>query len=190
VGDDLQHQLTLLLRDWRGGNRAALDKLLPLVYNELHRIAHRYMQRERPGRTLQTTALVNEAYLRLIDAHQVDWKDRAHFLAISANLMRRILVELARSRGSRKRGGEVEKVEIDEACISEGGPGAELLALDDALGELAKVGPREAKIVELRMFAGLSVEETAEALGVSNKTVMREWDLAKIWLRHHLEPRK
>jgi RNA polymerase sigma factor (TIGR02999 family) len=181
------HEVTLLLQDWCRGDRTALDKLMPLVYDELRRLAHRYMVREHVGHTLQTTALVNEAYLRLIDAGQVEWKDRAHFFAISANLMRRILVEFARSRGSRKRGGDVCKVELDEAFIPSPGRDTDLVALDDALNALAEIDSREAKVVELRFFGGLSVDETAEVLGISDKTVMREWNLAKVWLLQELK---
>jgi RNA polymerase sigma factor (TIGR02999 family) len=187
VGSDAPREVTLLLQDWRRGDQAALDKLIPLVYGELHRLAHRYMVRERAGVTLQTTALVNEAYLRLIDASQVEWKDRVHFFSISANLMRRILVEFARSRGSHKRGGDVRKVELDEAFIASPRPDADLIAVDDALNALAAIDPRAAKVVELRFFGGMSVEETAEALGVSGNTVMRDWNLAKVWLLRELK---
>ena len=181
------HEVTLLLRNWRQGDHSALDKLIPVVYDELRRIAHHYMARERAGHTLQTTALVNEAYLRLIDADGVEWKDRAHFFAVSANVMRRVLVEIARSRGSRKRGGDACQVELEEAVIPPKSRDTDLVALDDALNALAAIDPREARVVELRFFGGLSVEETAEALGVSEKTVMREWSLAKIWLLRELK---
>jgi len=181
------HEVTRLLRDWCRGDHAALDKLMPLVYDELRRLAHHYMARERGGHTLQTTALVNEAYIRLIDAGQVEWKDRAHFFAISANVMRRILVEIARSRGSRKRGGDVCKVELEDAIVPAAERDTDLVALDDALNALSVIDPREAKVVELRFFGGLSVEETAEVLGVSEKTVMREWNLAKVWLLRELK---
>ena len=175
-------EVTLLLQAWRGGDEGALAKLVPLVYGELHRIAHRYMARERVGHTLQTTAVVNEAYLRLIDARQVEWKDRAHFLAISAKLMRRILVEFARSRGRNKRGGDVHKVELDEAMLVPPQRGTDLAALDDALTALAAIDERKARVIELRFFGGLSVEETAEVLNVSPDTIMRDWRLAKVWL--------
>jgi len=175
-------EVTLLLQAWRGGDQGALDKLMPLVYGELHRLAHRYMLREHVGHTLQTTAVVNEAYLRLIDAQQIEWKDRAHFFAISANLMRRILVEFARSRGRNKRGGDIRKVELDEAFVISPQRGADLVALDDALTALASMDERKAKVIELRFFGGLSVEETAEVLNVSPDTVMRDWRLAKVWL--------
>ncbi len=186
-------EVTSLLRAWRGGDQGALDKLMPLVYAELHRLAHRCMLRERAGHTLQTTAVVNEAYIRLIDARQIEWKDRAHFFAISANLMRRILVEFARSRGRNKRGGDVRKVELDEAFVISPQRGTDIVALDDALTALAAIDERKAKVIELRFFGGLSVEETAEVLGVSPDTVMRDWRLAKVWLwremKHGAEPR-
>jgi RNA polymerase sigma factor (TIGR02999 family) len=155
---------------------------MPLVYGELHRIAHRYMLREHAGHTLQTTAVVNEAYLRLVDAQQVQWKDRAHFFAVSANLMRRILVEFARSCGRNKRGGDIRKVELDEAFVISPQRGADLVALDDALTALASMDERKAKVIELRFFGGLSVEERAEVLDISPDTVMRDWRLAKAWL--------
>jgi RNA polymerase sigma factor (TIGR02999 family) len=176
-----------LLKNWRDGDQAALDRLIPLVERELHRLAHRYMVRERVGVTLQTTALVNEAYLRLIDVHEVDWKDRVHFFFISANLMRRILVEFARARGSKKRGGQACKVQFDDALIPSRGRDADLVGVDEALEQLASFDARAAKVVELRFFGGLSVEETAEALGISDKTVMRDWQLAKVWLLRELK---
>ncbi len=176
------HEVTLLLQDWRHGDRAALDKLIPLVYEELHRLAHRYMARERGDHSLQTTALVNEAYLRLIDARQVDWQDRTHFFAVSANLMRRILVEFARSRSAGKRGGDVRKENLDEAAVLPQRLDKDLIAINDALEVLAEADPRKAQVVELRFFGGLSVEETAQVIGVSHTTVMREWNQAKIWL--------
>ncbi len=160
---------------------------MPIVYDELHRLAHRYMTREQAGHTLQTTALVHEAYLRLIDANQVQWRDRAHFFAISANLMRRILVEFARSRRSGKRGGDGRRVTLDESAIFPDGRDTDLVALNDALNALAEVDPREAQVIELRFFGGLSVEETAEVLKVSTNTVMREWNHAKVWLLHELK---
>jgi len=180
------HEVTLLLKDWRRGDQDALDRLIPLVERELHRLAHCYMARER-GLTLQTTALVNEAYLRLIDAREVEWKDRVHFFSISANLMRRILVEFARARRSKKRGGEGHKIEFDEALIASPERNADLVAVDEALERLATFDERAAKVVELRFFGDLSVEETAEALGVSDKTVMRDWQLAKVWLLRELK---
>lgn len=173
-------EISSLLKAWSGGNKQAFDKLIPLVYDELHRLAHRYLRRERSGHTLQTTALVNEAYLRLVDAKSIEWRDRAHFFAISANLMRRILVDYARSRGYEKRGGKMEKVSLnDEYFIP---TDINLVKLDDALNALSGFDPRKAIVVELRFFGGLSVDETAEFLKVSSDTVRRDWRLAKVWL--------
>jgi RNA polymerase sigma-70 factor (ECF subfamily) len=180
------HGVTGLLLAWSEGEQAALDKLVPLVYSELRRIAHRYMNRERPGRTLQTTALVNEAYLRLIDASQVRWQDRAHFLAVSAQLMRRILVDFARSRRYQKRGGGAQKVTLDEAVIPSRPQSRDVVALDDALTALAATDARKSRVVELRFFGGLSVEETAEVLKVSPDTVLRDWRLARAWLAREM----
>ncbi len=180
-------EVTLLLQDWCRGDHAALDRLMPLVYGELHRLAHIYMARERPGHTLQTSALVNEAYLRLIDANRVEWKDRTHFFAISANVMRRILVEFARARGSRKRGGDPVKIDLDDALVPSPGRDAILIALDDALDELSRIDPREAKVVELRFFGGLSEKEAAEVVGVSDRTVRQDWNHAKAWLMDALK---
>ncbi len=174
--------VTALLQAWRGGDEAALGKLMPLVHGELHRLAHRYMRRERVGHTLQTTALVNEAYLRLIDVKQVKWQDRAHFFAIAADLMRRILVDYARTRAYQKRGGDMRKVSFDEALCITPEPETDLVRLDDALKALADFDSRKAKVVELRFFGGLSVEDTAEVLKVSPDTVKRDWRLAKVWL--------
>jgi RNA polymerase sigma factor (TIGR02999 family) len=176
------HEVTHLLLAWRRGDVAALDRLIPLVYEELHRLAHCYMAREWANNTLQTTALVHEAYLRLMDANQVEWKNRVHFFAISANLMRRILVEFARSRGSQKRGRDVRKVPLDEAAILSPEPDENLAALDAALTALAAFDSRKAKVVELRFFGGMTEEETAEALGISSDTVLRDWKSAKLWL--------
>jgi len=175
-------EVTQLLHAWCRGDKEALDKLMPLVYDELHRLAHRYMLREKAGHVLQTTALVNEAYLQLIDASQVKWQDRAHFFAISANLMRQILVHFARARDSQKRGGNYCQVSLDEAAVFRPEPGADLIQLDEALAALAEIDPRKAKVVELRFFGGLSLEETAEVLKVSADPVWRDWDLAKAWL--------
>ncbi len=170
---------------WRGGNEAALEQLVPLVHEELHRIARGCMRGERPGHSLQATALVNEAYMRLMGAQQVDWQNRVHFLAVSARLMRRILVDFARSKKYQKRGGGVEPVTLDEGLVvSE--PGRDLVALDEALDALAKMDERKSKVVEMRFFGGLSVEETAAALGVSPDTVMRDWRMAKAWLLREL----
>ncbi len=160
---------------------------MPLVYRELHRLAHRYMAREKAGDALQTTALLNEAYLRLVDLKRVRWQDRVHFFAVSARMMRRVLVEHARSRRSHKRGGELRRIELDEGVMPGVERGADLIALDDALNALAAIDPREASVVELRFFGGLTVQETAEALGISDKTVMRDFELAKVWLLHELK---
>jgi RNA polymerase sigma-70 factor (ECF subfamily) len=178
--------VTQLLQDWSQGKDAALKELLPLVHQELRRLARRYMFGERPGHTLQTTALVNEAYLRLVNSRQVDWQNRAHFFAISAQLMRRILVDYARARGYQKRGAGVAKVTLDEASMGPPEKGHDLVALDDALKALAGVDPRKSKVVELRFFGGLSIEETAEVLKVSPDTVHRDWRLAKAWLAREM----
>src|SRR3989440_6576254 len=175
-------EVTRLLLDWSKGNQAALDKLMPLVDRELHRLAHHYMRNEKPGHTLQTTALVNEAYLRLVNQKHVHWKNRAHFFALSAQLMRRILVDHARKRNYAKRGGDAQQISFDEAMVVSRERGADLIALDDALDRLAAIDPRKSKVVELRFFGGLSVDETAEALQISAVTVMREWRMAKAWL--------
>ena len=180
------HQVTKLLVDWRNGDQGALEQLIPLVHEELRRVARRHMAHERPGHTLQATALVNEAYVRLIDIKQVNWQDRAHFFAMSSRLMRRVLVDFARSKGYQKRGGGAQKVSLDEALIVSSEPGADLVALDDALDALAAFDARKAQVVEMRFFGGLSVEETAEALKVSVDTVMRDWKLAKAWLLREL----
>jgi RNA polymerase sigma factor (TIGR02999 family) len=178
--------VTRLLQAWSQGKDAALEELLPLVHQELRRLARRYMFGERPGHTLQTTALVNEAYLRLVNSRQVNWQNRAHFFAISAQLMRRILVDYARAHGYQKRGGGVPKVTLDEALMGPQEKGHDLVALDDALKALADVDPRKSKVVELRFFGGLSVEETAEVLKVSPDTIMRDWRLAKAWLAREM----
>lgn len=172
--------VTVLLRAWRGGDNNSLDKLMPLVYDELRRLTHFYLRQERADHTLQTTALVNEAYMRLIDAKNVQWQDRAHFFAISANLMRRILVDYARSHGSKKRGQNVDKVSIDENYFIP--TDRNIFKLDDALSALSDFDSRKAKVIELRFFGGLSVEETAQVLGVSPDTVRRDWRTAKMWL--------
>ena len=176
------HELTQLLARWSDGDPDALDKLTPLVYQELRRLAHRYMSRERPGHALQTTALVNEAYLRLIDWKNVRWENRAHFFAVSAQMMRHILVDFARNHPGTKGEGGMHQVSLDEAAVVPQGRGTNLVALDDALKSLAAVDPRKSRIVELRFFGGLSVEETAEVLKISPRTVMREWNKAKAWL--------
>lgn len=178
--------VTQLLNDWTNGSRAARDELMPLVYEELRRLAHRHMGRERPGHTLQTSGLVNEAFLKLVDQTNVHWKNRAHFFAIAAQIMRRILVDYARSRRYAKRGGGAQRVSLNEALIASEGRSAEVVALDEALKGLGVIDERKAQIVELRFFGGLSIEETAEVLGVSPGTVMRDWTLAKAWLRKEL----
>ena len=174
--------ISKLLVEWRDGDKTALDRLVPLVYRELRRLAGYFMRRQRADHTLQTSALINEAYLRLIDHKNMRWENRAHFYAVAAQAMRRILVDHARSRGYAKRGGGALKVSFDEAVIGAEERGAELIALDDALTDLAAIDPRKSQVVELRYFGGLSVEETAEAIGVSAITVMREWRSAKGWL--------
>jgi RNA polymerase sigma factor (TIGR02999 family) len=178
--------VTALLRDWRAGDEAALNRLVPLVERELHRIAGRLMRGERGGHSLQPTALVNEAYLRLFDVQHMDWHDRAHFLAMAARLMRRVLVDHARSKGYQKRGGDAVRVTFDELQIGGTTADVQLLALDKALTALGRLDERKAKVVELRFFAGLSVAETADVLGVSAETVMRDWKFAKAWLLQQL----
>jgi RNA polymerase sigma-70 factor, ECF subfamily len=180
------HEVTQLLKAWTTGDEQALDKLTPLVYEQLRRVAQHHMAGQRPGHILQTTALVNEVYLQLLDCGQMNWQDRAHFFAMSAQLMRRILIDFARSRGSQKRGGDALHISLDEAPSVCKEPDPNLLALDDALKELATVDERKSKVVELRFFGGLSVEETAAVLKVSPETVMRDWRLAKLWLLREL----
>jgi len=180
------HEVTQLLQAWSEGDEGALQKLMPLVYKELHRLARRYMAGERSGHTLQTSALVNEAYLRLVDVQKVTWQNRAHFFGVSAQLMRRILVDFARSRRSLKRGGDAPTVSLEEGMIVPSARGADLVALDDALKTLAAMDPRRSRVVELRFFGGLSAEESAEVLKVSPETVMHDWKLAKVWLLRQL----
>jgi len=174
--------LTELLRAWSDGDRGALDRLIPLVHQELHRLARGCMAGERIGHSLQASALINEAYLRLIDVEHVTWQDRNHFLSMAARVMRRVLVEAARAKRRRKRGAEAQKITFDEALIVSAQPGQDLVALDDALAALAKVDERKSRVIELRFFGGLSVEETAQALNISQGTVLRDWRLAKAWL--------
>ena len=176
------HEVTQLLAEWSSGDESALGELLPLVEKELHRLAHHYMSRERPGHTLQTTALINEAYLRLVHGKQKHFQNRAHFFAVAANLMRQIMVDHARARQSAKRGGGVLKVSLDEAAVVSDERAAELIALDEALHELMRAAPRQGRVVELRYFGGLSVEETAEVLKVHPNTVLNDWREAKAWL--------
>jgi RNA polymerase sigma factor (TIGR02999 family) len=179
-------EVTQLLRAWSSGDDRALDKLTPLVEGELHRLAHRYMARENPGHTLQTTALVNEVYLKLVNVQDMTWQDRAHFFAISARMMRHILTDFARSRQFQKRGGAALHVTLDEALMVSPEQDADIVALDDALGQLAALDPRKSQVVELRFFGGLSAEETAEVLKVSRETVLRDWKFAKVWLLREL----
>jgi RNA polymerase sigma factor (TIGR02999 family) len=180
------HEVTQLLQSWSEGNQEALDKLVPLVHAELHRLARHYMSNERPGHTLQTTELVNEAYVRLIDWKNVRWQNRAHFFGVAAQIMRRILVDFARSRASAKKGGGTQYVSLSEAMTISPERGEDLIALDDALESLAELDARKSRIVELRFFGGLSVEETAEVLKISARTVMRDWGLAQAWLYREL----
>ena len=180
------HEMTRLLVAWGEGDAEALHLLLPLVHQELHRLAHRYMSRESAGHTLETSALVNEAYLRLVDQKQVRWQNRAHFFGIAAHIMRRILVDHARSRNYQKRGGSASRVAIDETMVVSAERTAEVIALDEALVRLAEVDPRKSQLVELRFFGGLSIEEAAEVLKVSPGTIMRDWTLAKAWLRREI----
>ena len=182
-------RVTELLLAWSGGDSSAMDALIPLVHGELRRLARRQMKREREGHTLQTTALVNEAYLRLVDLSRIRWQDRAHFFAMSARLMRRILVDHARSRRYLKRGGGAVRVSFDEALAVSRESAADLVALDDALQSLARLDPRKGQVVELRYFGGLSVDETAEVLQVSPETVMRDWRLSKTWLLREVSRR-
>ena len=180
------HEVTILLQAWSGGNKEALDRLVPLVHRELRQIAARLMAGQRPDHTLQATALVNEAYVRLIDARETSWQDRAHFFALCARAMRQILVDYARARASAKRGGDQILIELDEALAASPMPEANILELDEALKRLETFDPRKSQMVELRFFGGLSLEETAEALKVSTKTVQRDWDLARAWLYREL----
>jgi RNA polymerase sigma factor (TIGR02999 family) len=186
LADVPAHEVTQLLQAWSGGDEQALGELIPLIHKELHRLARRYMAGESPGHTLQTTALVNEAYLRLVDVKNVNWQNRAHFFGVSAQVMRRILVDFARSRRSLKRGGETFTVSLEEGSIVSRTRGADVVALDDALKTLAAMDPRRSRVVELRFFGGLSAEEAAEVLKVSPETVLHDWKLAKAWLVREL----
>jgi RNA polymerase sigma factor (TIGR02999 family) len=191
--DSPAHQITLLLQAWSKGDQSALDQLMPLVYDDLHRLAHRYMAQERPDHTLQSTALVNEAYLKLLDSARPNWHDRVHFLAVCARAMRRILVDWARSRQAVKRGAGVPSLYLEEAIAVTRHADTDLIQVDDALKALAAVDPRKSQVVELRFFGGLSAKETAEVLQCSEDTVQRDWKIAKGWLRRELtkgEPRK
>jgi len=180
-------EVTGLLKAWTGGDQAALDRLMPIVYEELRRMARRYMRNERSGNTLQTTALVNEVYLRLVDVENVDWQHRAQFFAMTSHMMRRILVDAARARGSRKRGG-AEKVNVDDVALLAPQPGASVVALDAALDGFAKLAPRQAKVLEMRYFGGLSEKEIALVLKTSTRTIERDFQFAKAWLMRELSP--
>ncbi|MDT4955736.1 MAG: hypothetical protein QOJ02_3874 [Acidobacteriota bacterium] len=180
-------EISQLLVEWSNGDKPALDKLVPLVHEELRKLAHHYMNQERSDHTLQTTALVNEVYLRLVDQQNARWENRAHFFGIAAQSMRQILVEYARQRGAAKRGGDAQRVELDEAALVSKETDMDLVALDEALRELAAFDERKSRVVELRFFGGMSVDETAEALGVHVNTVVRDWDVAKAWLRRQLK---
>jgi RNA polymerase sigma-70 factor, ECF subfamily len=182
--------VTELLEAWGQGDEAARDELMSVVYHELHRLAHHYMKQESPGHTLQTSALVNEAFLRLVDQKNVRWQNRAHFFGLAAQMMRRILVDYARSRRYAKRGGGMPDLSLEEALIVSEERNEEVVALDEALERLAEFDPRKSKIVEFRFFAGLSIEETAEVLDVSPGTIMRDWTLAKAWLRREMSAAK
>jgi RNA polymerase sigma factor (TIGR02999 family) len=186
VADAPNHDITQLLARWNEGDEAALQQLVPIVHDELRRLARRQMARERPGHTLQPTALVNEAYLRLVNLKEMQWQNRAHFFAMGARLMRRILVDFARSRGYQKRGGRAPQVSFSEALDVAGEQPPDVVALNDALEALAAVDPRKSRVVELRFFGGLSVGETAEVLNVSRETIKRDWTFAKMWLLRHL----
>jgi RNA polymerase sigma factor (TIGR02999 family) len=181
-----QHEITRLLADWSKGDRQALEKLTPLVYDELRRLAGRYLRQERHGHTLQSTALVHEAYLKLVGQNNVRWQNRAHFFGIAAQMIRRILVDYARARGADKRGSGAEKLSLDEAIALPGGPDLDLVALDDALEGLAQIDQRQSRLVELRFFAGLTLEETAEVLQMSLATAKRDWVSAKAWLSREI----
>ena len=182
--------VTQLLKAWGNGEQEALEQLIPLIYSELHRLAHRYMQRERNAHTLQSTALVHEAYERLIDMKEVSWQNRAHFFGVSARLMRRVLVDYARSRRYSKRGGEWRQLPLNEAVAVFRDRGTDIVALDDALSTLAGIDSRKSRVVEMRFFGGLSIRETAEVLNVSPETVLRDWRLAKVWLLRELSQGK
>jgi RNA polymerase sigma factor (TIGR02999 family) len=179
-------QITELLQSWNDGDQGAIEKLMPLIYDELHRLAQQHMARERPGHTLQTTALMNEAYLRLVDSAHPNWEGRAHFYGICAKVMRRVLVDWARSRQASKRGGGVCILEIEQDLVAANPLGTDLVAVDDALQALATVDPRQSQVVELRFFGGLNMRETADVLKVSVETVQRDWKFAKSWLRREL----
>ncbi len=189
MGEALSHEVTQLLQAWSGGDRAALDRLIPLVYDELHRLAHSHMRREHSDQILQTTALVNEAYLQLVDTEKVNWHDRNHFFAIAARLMRQILVHSARSRNAQKRGGKIRRVSLSDSTAFALKSDEDLIDLDDALTTLAEIDARKTEVVELHFFVGLTLEEAADVLEVSPKTVWRDWNLAKAWLHREMSHR-
>jgi RNA polymerase sigma factor (TIGR02999 family) len=182
-------QVTELLKAWSNGSSTALDQLSPVVYDELRRIARRYMRNERPGNTLQTTALVNEVYLRLVDVKSIDWKQRAQFFGMCAQMMRRILVDAARTRGARKRGGDAVRVDFDEGHDIPDKRDVAIIALDEALEAFSKIAPRQAKVIELRYFGGMNVEEITAVLGIAPRTIERDWEFAKSWLTRELRGR-
>jgi RNA polymerase sigma-70 factor (ECF subfamily) len=186
MGPSSSRDVTGLLQAWGQGDQGALHKLIPLVYDQLHAASRRYMASERPGQTIQTTALIHETYLRLVNIRQIKWQNRAHFFAMCARLMRRILIDFARSRRSKRRGGAMPQVEFEETLVVSSETGEDLLLLDDALNRLAKVDPRKSQVVELRFFGGLDVKETAEVMKVSVDTVIRDWKFAKVWLLRDL----
>lgn len=182
-----QTGVTDLLVHWSEGDQEALNKLIPLVYDELHKLASRYLRRERRDHTLQTTAVVHEAYLKLVNQRDANFENRLHFFAVAAQIMRRILVDYARRHHASKRGGDLYKLSLDEALVTSEEKGADLLALDEALERLAAIDPRQSRVVELRIFAGLTLEETAQALNISPSTVRREWSMAKAWLHRQIK---
>lgn len=184
-----REEVTDLLNDWSTGDHEALNKLMPLVYDELHRLASRYLRHERPGHTLQTTALVHEAYLKLVDQKNANLQNRVQFFAVAAQVMRHVLVDYARSRKAAKRGGDYRRLSLDEAAISSEEKDADLLVLNEALDNLAAIDPQQSRVVELRVFGGLTVEDTAKALGISPRTVKREWSMAKAWLHQRIKDR-
>jgi RNA polymerase sigma factor (TIGR02999 family) len=187
MNDQAQLPITQMLLDWSGGDKDALERMMPVVYGELHRLAHRYMNRENRGHTLQTSALVNEAYLRLVDQRSVEWHNRAHFFAIAAQMMRRILVDYARNRLYAKRGAGAVHVSLEHAALKSNEPTAEVTALDEALTKLESIDPQQARVVELRFFGGLTIKETAEAMSISVDMVKREWSTAKAWLYREMK---
>jgi RNA polymerase sigma factor (TIGR02999 family) len=185
--DPTSTPVTELLVRWRSGDPDALQSLMPLVYDEMRRLAHRYLRRERPGHTLQSTALVHEAFVRLTGNAPPQWEDRAHFFGIAAHLMRQILVEYARSRSADKRGGAMVKLAIDSVDEPSAKPDLDIVALDDALNDLARIDPQQSRVVELRFFSGLSIEDTAQLMGISESTVKRDWNTARVWLYRELD---